>query len=294
MASGLPDQTQTVPVQISNTVFNPVPTSAINLSANLPATPTSPTTSTQVMIYDSLGNQQAIDLNWTRNSQDNWTLQIDAPGDIALQNRGSVDLVFGTTSGNPVAAGTIGLLNNQTGSVTPTAFSSGGDSSFTFTADFGAGAQTITLDLGSFGSSNGVTQFAGTDYNIRNATQDGVPPGAYSSLSMKPNGDVVVNYDNGQTKTIARVPLANFRDADKLQREDGQAFTQTLESGTATLNQSNSNGAGQIVTGSLEASNVDIASEFTKLIVAQRAYSANAKIVTTADDMLQETMSMKR
>ncbi|MBN9562841.1 MAG: flagellar hook-basal body complex protein, partial [Alphaproteobacteria bacterium] len=81
---------------------------------------------------------------------------------------------------------------------------------------------------------------------------------------------------------------------DGLQRQDGQAFTATNASGTPLAEDAGTNGAGSLVTQSTESSNVDIASEFTKLIVAQRAYSANTKMVTTADDMLQQTIDMKR
>ena len=87
---------------------------------------------------------------------------------------------------------------------------------------------------------------------------------------------------------------STFADPDALQREDGQAFTATSESGAARTMQAGTSGAGSLVTSSVESSNVDIASEFTKLIVAQRAYSANTKMVTTADELLQQTIDMKR
>ncbi|MEI8198276.1 MAG: flagellar hook-basal body complex protein, partial [Phycisphaerae bacterium] len=85
-------------------------------------------------------------------------------------------------------------------------------------------------------------------------------------------------------------PVIVFNNPDGLQREDGQSFTATNASGTALANDAGSSGAGNLVTGSVEQSNVDIATEFTRLIVAQRAYSANAKMITTADDMLQQTL----
>ena len=111
---------------------------------------------------------------------------------------------------------------------------------------------------------------------------------------MKPNGDVVVNYDNGQSRVLARVPVVTFANPDALQREDGQAFSATRDSGPGQVVQSGSNGAGSLVASAVEGSNVDIAREFTKLIVAQRAYSANTKLVTTADELLQQTLDMKR
>ena len=89
-------------------------------------------------------------------------------------------------------------------------------------------------------------------------------------------------------------PLVAFNDPEKLQRLDGQAFMRTPESGEARVTDAASNGVGKLVTGSIERSNVDIASEFTKLIVAQRAYSANTKVVSATDELLQDTINMRR
>ena len=139
-----------------------------------------------------------------------------------------------------------------------------------------------------------MTQYAGTSYSLRGLTQNGTAPGAFSSVSTKSNGDVVVNYDNGQSRTVARVPVITFNAPDALQRQDGAGFTATLDSGTPLAEDAGSTVAGNLVTSAVEQSNVDIASEFTKLIVAQRAYSANTKVVTTADDLMQQTIDMKR
>ena len=150
------------------------------------------------------------------------------------------------------------------------------------------------MGLGNFGESTGLTQFAGSTYSLGGISQNGIPPGNFSGVTMQSGGDVVANYDNGQTRVVAQVPLVNFADADALQRQNGQAFTQTASSGVALTNSAGTGGAGSLVTSSLEGSNVDIATEFTKLIVAQQAYSANTKIVTTANDMLQRTIDMKQ
>ncbi len=191
--------------------------------------------------------------------------------------------------------GTIGAFNGATGSVGLPATSANGDpANITFTADFGQGAQTVTLALGQFGKAQGLTQYSGTEFSVRNNAQDGVPLGAYSDLSIRGNGDVAVNYDNGQSRVIARVPLVAFNDPEKLQRLDGQAFMRTPESGEARVTDAASNGVGKLVTGSIERSNVDIATEFTKLIVAQRAYSANTKVVSATDELLQDTINMRR
>jgi flagellar hook protein FlgE len=152
----------------------------------------------------------------------------------------------------------------------------------------------MSLRLGGFGLPTGLTNHAGTEFGLRDLAQDGVPPGSFSGVAVRENGDVAVNYDNGQTRVVARVPVVAFNDPDKLQRLDGQAFMRTVESGEARVTDAASNGVGKLVTGSIERSNVDIASEFSKLILAQRAYTANTRIVTASDEMLQDTINMRR
>lgn len=160
--------------------------------------------------------------------------------------------------------------------------------------DYGSGPQPVTLNVGTYGSGTGVTQYAGTAYNLEGLSQDGVPPGNYAGVTTQANGDIVVNYNNGQTRTIAQVPLITFNAPDALQRQNGQSFTSTTASGNPLAEQVNTNGAGSLVLSSVESSNVDIATEFSKLIVAQQAYSANTKVVTTANDMLTSTINMKQ
>jgi flagellar hook protein FlgE len=203
---------------------------------------------------------------------------------------------FGTLSGNPVPEGTIGQISTTAataGSITTSGYTAGQAATLDFTVDFGSGTQSITLNLGTYGQTNGVTQYAGSDYSLRDLTQDGVPPGNFSGVTTQANGDVVVNYNNGQSRTIAQIPLVTFNNPNALQRQNGQSFTATRDSGQPLANAANTNGAGSIVTGSIEGSNVDIATEFSQLIVAQQAYSANAKVVTSSDQMLQITINMK-
>lgn len=295
VAAGVPDRTRIAPIQVSEQTFTPVPTSVMTLSANLPADATTNPVSTQVQVYDSLGREHTVNLTFTPGAANAWNVAVNSPDDTAAAARGTVQLDFGTGATPAVAAGTIGDLAAATGTIVPTATTGAGNpATFTFTSDFGQGPQTITLNLGTFGQSNGLTQFAGTTFNLRNLVQDGVPQGAYNGVTVSANGDVSVNYDNGQSRVIARVPLVTFNAPDQLQRLDGQAFQATDASGLPQITDANSNGSGKLSVGSLESSNVDIATEFSKLIVAQRAYSANTKIVTTTDQMLQDTINMSR
>jgi flagellar hook protein FlgE len=137
-----------------------------------------------------------------------------------------------------------------------------------------------------------VTQFSGGDYQVTSQSQDGASQGNYTSVTVQPTGNVVINYDNGHSATVAKVPLVSFNDPDALQQHDGQAFTATIDSGSANVAAANTGGTGKLIVGASEGSNVDIAAEFTNMIVAQRAYTANTKVVTTANQMLQDTLSM--
>jgi flagellar hook protein FlgE len=293
--TGVVNTNSLAPIQVTQTIYNPVPTSTISLSANLPATPSSTTpVSSQVTVYDALGTPHTVTLDWTQNSTNDWTVSIDAPDDVSTPNEGTADVQFGATSGNGVAAGTVGALGAATGNVTTTSYASGGAANISFTANFGQGPQAITINLGNFGSSTGLTQYAGSTYTLNGISQDGVPPGSYSSITSAASGDISVNYSNGQSRVIAQVPVVTFASPDQLQSQNGQAYTTTSNSGNPIANPAGSNGAGTLVVGSIEQSNVDIAQQFSALIVAQEAYSANTKVITTADQLMQSTINMKQ
>ncbi|HUB45212.1 MAG TPA: flagellar hook protein FlgE [Acetobacteraceae bacterium] len=299
-ATGIVNQNSLAPIQVSQAVYNPVATSQVTLSANLPATPATGTgtaaspISSDIDVYDALGTQHVITLNWVQNSAGDWTVSVVSPDDVNSSAIGTAEVQFGAVSGNAVPEGTIGQITNTTGSVASAGFTTGSAATLDFTTNFGSGNQTIQLNLGTYGATNGVTQYAGTQYNLEGLTQNGVPPGSFAGVTPQANGDIVVNYNNGQTRTIGQVPVITFNNPNALQRQDGQSFTATLGSGTPLAEQASTNGAGNLVIGSVESSNVDIATEFSNLIVAQQAYSANAKMVTTAQQMLQTTVDMKQ
>jgi len=137
----------------------------------------------------------------------------------------------------------------------------------------------------------GVTQFADANgsASVTTLTQDGYPAGKFTSVAVDDSGRVVASYSNGQQIRVAQVVLANFNAADSLKRLDGGAFEETSASGSPTFN-TNPTIAGS----SLEGSNTDISTEFSQLIVTQQAYAAGAKIVTSANDMLQQALNMIR
>jgi flagellar hook protein FlgE len=301
------DTSKLTPIQISQAPSDPVATSTITLAANLPAVPPAggaPYSST-VQVNDAAGNAQSVVMNWT---QVNPSAAVPPAPISALNpatpNQWNLTITAGVTAGTPPTPtvngpylvtfgnGTVGQPAGTIASIGPAAGAIGTAATIAMNPDFGYGAQPITLNLGTFGSTGGVTQFTGTDYAVASQTQNGQAQGNYSSVSIQTSGDVVINYDNGTNKTIARIPLATFNSPDSLQQQDGQAFTATIGSGSANVLAAGSGGAGTLVAGAEEGSNVDIAAQFTQMIVAQRAYTANSKVVTTANSMMQDALNM--
>lgn len=168
-----------------------------------------------------------------------------------------------------------------------------GAGQFAWGTALGIDAQNINLDLGQPGAAGGFTQFDSPSALI--STQvNGAVFGDLSGVRVDDQGFVVALFDNGIQRQIYQLPVATFINPNGLAAQQGNAYTVTNESGTFNLKQSGTAGAGLIASGSLEASSVDLGEEFTGLIRTQRAYSASTKIITTADQMLDELIRMKR
>ena len=144
----------------------------------------------------------------------------------------------------------------------------------------------ITLDMGNVGTNDGLTNLSG-DFLTNYINQDGAKFGSYTGVSISEDGVVTALFDNGETRPIAILPLATFANADGMEALTGNTWIETDASGQAMLRQAGTNGAGEITAYSVESSNVDLATEFSNMIVTQRAYSAATKIITTADEMLE-------
>ncbi|PPD15463.1 MAG: hypothetical protein CTY25_06910 [Methylobacterium sp.] len=159
--------------------------------------------------------------------------------------------------------------------------------STSFTVD-GSTSGPIELVFGA----TGLTQFADSNgtLNINTLAQDGYPSGTRTNVEIGEGGRVMGIYSNGQTVALAQVPLAQFASDNLLKRKDGGVFEETLESGEPIYVDAGRN----LIGGSLEGSNADIADEFSKMIVTQQAYSANTRIITTAQQMLQDTINIVR
>lgn len=182
--------------------------------------------------------------------------------------------------------------NGALQSVTPT----GGQISFN-----GAAAQTINFNLGTpitpsgTGAAgtglDGVTQF-GSASSVSAQSQDGFASGSLSSISVGADGTVSGVYSNGQSLAVGQLAIAKFASNQGLARTGNNLLEATQLSGTPALGAAGSGGRGSLVSGSLEQSNVDIATQFVDLIAHQRAFQADSKTITTADDMLQSLLQV--
>jgi flagellar hook protein FlgE len=229
-----------------------------------------------ITAYDVSGTAVNIQLRWAKvDSQQNggtdtWNLfyQVDSNAtgtDVAWMNAG-VNYTFGANGQMSPLVSTLQLNN--------------------VTID-GVNLGNIQINHGA----GGITQFADPNGNaqVNLLKQNGYAAGELQTISISEKGRIVGSYSNGRTIDLAEITLANFTGADFLKRIDGGAFEATDESGTPTYGAS-----GTIIGSALEGSNTDIADEFTKLIVTQQAYSANTRVISTANDMTQELLNMLR
>ena len=305
---GTVNTSSTGPIQVSALLDNPVPTGEVSYNANLPSNASIGYTSatSTVLVYDALGNTHAVNYTWEKTATNAWDLVVDIPdADDSNNNAYNTTIAFTFNDGSGgTTAGTIGSITAYaagTASPPPSPYSAPGtqttgslanvDVALTFP---GAAPQTVALAFGDFGGSLGVTQFSDTNaiVTVTNFNQDGLPRGSFNSLSIDKNGLVAINYSNGTNRVINQVPLVQFYAQDQLQRVTGGAYQATLASGNPRYSAPGATGAGTISSSSLEQSNVDIATEFTTLIQAQQVYSANAKVVTTDNSLLQITTNM--
>jgi flagellar hook protein FlgE len=157
----------------------------------------------------------------------------------------------------------------------------------------GSSPSALTFNFGSNGESDGFTQFDSVSTLISSSV-NGAVFGNVNGVSIGKDGIVTALFDNGLTRKVYKLPLATFQNPDGLTRKQGNSYTRSNESGIFALQLAGSGGAGLVAPSTLEASTVDLANEFTQLITTQRAFSASTKIITTADEMLDELNRLKR
>ncbi|EPX78030.1 flagellar hook protein FlgE [Salipiger mucosus] len=283
------------PVNVMDVEMQAAATTSVEISGNMPAqatgvaSPGSPFLHS-TDIYSPLGEKGKMTFSWQPTTTDNtWTLQMD---DENGNPYGSVDVTFDDSG--PNSGGVASYSNVTDMSMASETFNfdtTTGQASISI--NNGATNSVVTVDVGEPGTTDGMTQFAG-DYTPPQTTADGSTAGSLVRTEISEAGRVTGIFDNGTRKDLFQIPLADVPNENGLTPVDGNAFEISQTSGDMSLTTANSGTSGSIVSNSLERSNVDIAEELTDLIQTQRAYSSNAKIITTADEMLQETTNIKR
>jgi len=263
------------PIQIPvGEVEQPAATQNMSITANLDSSATVGTTfPAQVTLYDSLGTAHTATVTFTNTGTNTWSYNIALPA--------------GQSTGGANLTGTLAFDAN--GNLTTPAANVAGVS-FTGLTD---GANNLTFNWNLYGS-NGqptITQFAAT--SAASATsQDGYSSGQYQSFAVDASGLISATFSNGQTSPVGQLALANVTNPEGLDVQGGNVYETTLASGQANVGVAGAGGLGTIEDNALEASNVNISAEFSDLIVAQQAYEASSKAVTTFDTVSQDTINM--
>jgi flagellar hook protein FlgE len=268
------------PMQVGAGVTIPaVASTTVGMTANLDsATAVGGTVSSPpVPAYDSLGASHLLSVTYTKTSANNWSYVVTVP---------SADITGGTGTTTPVGSGT--LVFSTSGVLTP--LSVFGPISIPTLADGATSPLVISGPLGTLANPT-ITQSALAS-NTSAITTDGFASGTLSTYVVQPDGTIEGNFSSGQTLALGQVAVASFANVQGLASIGNNNYQPTAASGSAVVGQAGTGGRGTVAGGYVEQSNVDIATEFAKLIVAQQAYSSNAKAITTFNQVSQATMAM--
>ena len=190
-----------------------------------------------------------------------------------------------------IAGGVVAFNTNGSLDATNTTFPS--SLTINYAAGLGLAPNTVALNLGTDGTTDGLTQFDAPSA-LTGSNVNGAVFGQFSSVKIDDRGVVSVVFSNGKSKDIFKLPLATFRNPSALENVAGNAYGATGDAGSINLQQAGEGGAGKVAPSSLEGSTTDLATEFTNMILTQRAYSAASKIITTTDQLLDELIQIKR
>jgi flagellar hook protein FlgE len=224
-----------------------------------------------ISVYDSLGSLHSVTFDFTREIDGKWTVTASCdPAQGTIANPTIASLQFGPLGDLPAALATT-LDVTWAGAAAP---------------------QSVALDFGVPGSFDGLTQFGGAGDVFGDA--DGYPSGSLNSIGVRADGTIEGFYTNGQIQSLAQLQMALFTNPAGLERAGNGLLKLSSNSGAALLANAGTGAAGTVVSGSLEGSNVDVAEEFVRLIEAQRGFQANARIISTTDQVLGELVNLGR
>jgi flagellar hook protein FlgE len=230
-----------------------------------------------ITVFDSLGTKHELKMVAWKTAANKWDWKMDKTG---------MDI---TSGGITEVKGTHPITFKSDGSV-DTTVSGYAAPEIKFTPNSGATDVQLTIDIGS--GVNGLSQFAGSS-NAVMRDQDGFSSGALQNFTIDATGKILGSFTNGITQPLGQVSLADFNNPTGLERVGNNMYRSTANSGGAVLGYAGEGITSSIASGALEQSNVDLAQEFTDMIVAQRGFQANGRVITTSDQMLQELVQLK-
>lgn len=253
-------------------------TTNVTLNGNLDSRiATGGTLSTTTQVYDSLGKPHSVTLTYTKSATaGRW-------GVVAS----TTDTGIATVAAAPATV----IFNNTGGLVTPDP-TTNPPTPLVLTTTF-AGTAGVNSPLTTAIDMSHVTQFA-TDGAVANTFNNGYAAGALVSFSVGPGGDITGIFSNGTNRPIGQLAMALFTNAAGLARAGANAFQPTANSGIPIIGTPGTGGRGTVGTGVLEGSNTDLSREFTNVVIAQRGFQASSKVITTADEMLNDLVNLKR
>jgi flagellar hook protein FlgE len=271
-----------VPITIpKGNALPPQATTEMGVSANLDARiATGESFSTAVQVYDSLGAPHTVGLAFTKTGNGAWSWTATLP---AIDTGGAA-----TAAPTQIGSGT--LTFNSAGVLT--APTTNPALAVTGLAN-GAANMSITMDLLDSSGLPRLTSFA-TDSGVSASSQNGYPASLLREITFGSDGVITGVYEDGQVQPLAQVALAGFPNPEGLIKFRGSTFVTSAASGQPSVGTPASGGRGAITGGALEQSNVDIAQEFTNIIVAQRGYQANSRVISVTDELYQDAINLKR
>jgi flagellar hook protein FlgE len=276
-----PISTLTLPI---GQAIAPQATDLVHVGGNLPAdsvvadpaaTPPVPGTTivNSIDVYDSQGRAVPATFTYTHSAANTWDLAVTVPN---AGGTGSTSVGSAALTWDPVGKTFSSTSVTLSGASLTTA-------GYVFPAD-------VTAALGT--TAQPLTQFAASN-TVQALDQNGSAMGSLQSFTMSPDGTLIGIFSNGLKQSLGQVALASFNNPPGLEKVGGSLYGATVNSGTPGVGTAGSGGRGSLSSGTLEMSNVDLAQEFTNLVVAQRGFQANSRVVTASDEILQDLVNMK-
>jgi flagellar hook protein FlgE len=282
-------------IKLGNTNVPATPTSGVKMNMNLdsrekpmkfdPKNPDKTSNfNSSVTIYDSVGTARLVTMYFNKATDGNWEYHAMADGnDVA----GGVPGTMVEQANGKLRYNQKGTLEEETQGLNSFNFNNGAIANQQIAFDFGK-----SIKEGGSGN-DAATQF-GSKSSVARHSQDGSSAATLSSMSFNDEGVLTAVYDNGKQMELGQVSVAKFEDNEGLFKTGKNLFKETRKSGQAAMGKPGSDGRGEVLSKSVEQSNVDIATEFISLMAAQRNFQANTRTITTADQMLQEVLNIKR